>query len=124
MTVHALRDAPQPTATAVPTIAVVGIHGHGSKHISKVVDLQERGLATLTALVDPRPLDGDVPWYPDLETLLAEARPDVVVIATPIHTHLALASAALWAGCDVLLEKPTTASLAEHAALLLSLIHI
>ena len=97
---------------------MVGIHGHGASHVRKVADLQERGLATLTALVDPRPLDGDVPWYPDLDTLLAEARPDVVVIATPIHTHLALASAALRAGCDVLLEKPTTASLAEHAELL------
>ena len=118
MTVHTVSDARQPTATALPTVAVVGIHGHGASHVRKVEDLQERGLATLTALVDPRPLDGDVPWYPDLDTLLAEARPDVVVIATPIHTHLALASAALRAGCDVLLEKPTTASLAEHAELL------
>ena len=118
MTVRAVHGAPPSTATAPPTIAVVGIHGHGATHVRRVVDLQERGLATLAALVDPRPLDGDVPWYPDLDTLLAESRPDVVVISTPIHTHLALASVALRAGCDVLLEKPTTASLAEHAALL------
>lgn len=121
MTVHSVRGAQRETSgvpTSPPTVAVVGIHGHGASHVRRVVDLQERGLATLTALVDPRPLDGEVPWYPDLDTLLAEARPDVVVISTPIHTHLALASAALRAGCDVLLEKPTTASLAEHAELL------
>ncbi|WP_249667352.1 Gfo/Idh/MocA family protein [Cellulomonas fengjieae] len=101
-----------------PTVAVVGVHGHGASHVRRALDLQERGLATLTALVDPRPADGDVPWYPDLDSLLTRARPDVVVISTPIHTHLPLASAALRAGCDVLLEKPTTASLAEHAELL------
>ena len=104
--------------TSAPTIAVVGVHGHGASHVRHVADLQERGLATLAALVDPRPVDGATPWFPDLDTLLARARPDVVVVATPIPTHLPLASAALRAGCDVLLEKPTTASLAEHAALL------
>ncbi|WP_456847661.1 Gfo/Idh/MocA family protein [Cellulomonas sp. P5_C6] len=106
------------TATDVPTIAVVGVHGHGASHVRHVTDLQERGLATLAAVVDPRPVDGDVPWFPDLDSLLTNARPDVVVLATPIPTHLPLASAALRAGCDVLLEKPTTASLAEHAELL------
>jgi len=71
MTVRTVHDAPPSTTTAPPTIAVVGIHGHGASHVRRVADLQERGLATLTALVDPRPLDGDVPWYPDLDALLA-----------------------------------------------------
>lgn len=104
--------------TSTPTVAVVGVHGHGASHVRNVADLEARGLATLAALVDPRPVDEDVPWYPDLDALLAHEPPDVVVLATPIPTHLPLASAALRAGCDVLLEKPTTASLAEHAALL------
>ncbi len=39
------------------------------------------------------------------------ARPSAVVIATPHTTHLALASAALDAGADVLIEKPLAASL-------------
>ncbi|WP_315097992.1 Gfo/Idh/MocA family oxidoreductase [uncultured Cellulomonas sp.] len=102
----------------LPSVAVVGVHGHGATHVRRVTELAERGVATLAALVDPRPVDGDVPWFPDLDALLAQAPPDVVIISTPIHTHLPLASAALRAGCDVLLEKPTTASLAEHAELL------
>ncbi|GII98309.1 putative dehydrogenase [Sediminihabitans luteus] len=127
---------------AVPAIAVVGIHGHGAKHVAHVRDLEERGLARLCALVDPRPqvdapapatggageprhgaaaTGDDVPWYPTLGDLLsapeADVRPDVVVLSTPIHTHLPLASTAMRAGVDVLLEKPTTASLAEHAEL-------
>src|SRR5665647_3774624 len=51
------------------------------------------------------------PWYPDLAAFLADpaaGTPDVVVVCTPIHTHFALASQALRAGCDVLLEKPPT----------------
>ena len=46
----------------------------------------------------------------------AAVRPDVAVICTPPHTHLAIALDALRAGCDMLLEKPPVLSLAEHHA--------
>lgn len=108
-------------AAGVPKVAVVGIHGHGGSHLRAVTSLEERGLARLSAVVDPRePEDAPAPWFASLGDLLsadAGALPDVVVLATPIHTHLPLARAALEAGIDVLLEKPTTASLAEHAEL-------
>lgn len=106
---------------SLPKVAVVGIHGHGGSHLQTVADLEARGLARLSAVVDPRePDDAPASWFASLGDLLsadAEALPDVVVLATPIHTHLALARAAMEAGIDVLLEKPTTASLAEHAEL-------
>ena len=54
-----------------------------------------------------------VPWFPDLDSLLAVERPDVVILCTPIDTHADLAEKAVRAGCDVLLEKPPTATLAE-----------
>lgn len=104
-----------------PKIAVVGIHGHGSSHLRRVADLENRGLARLSAVVDPRePDDAPASWFANLGDLLsadADALPDVVILSTPIHTHLPLARAAMEAGIDVLLEKPTTASLAEHAEL-------
>lgn len=106
---------------SLPKIAVVGIHGHGSSHLRRVADLENRGLARLSAVVDPRePDDAPASWFANLGDLLsadADALPDVVVLSTPIHTHLPLARAAMEAGIDVLLEKPTTASLAEHAEL-------
>jgi predicted dehydrogenase len=106
---------------SLPKIAVVGIHGHGSSHLRRVADLETRGLARLSAVVDPRePDDAPASWFANLGDLLsadADALPDVVVLSTPIHTHLPLARAAMEAGIDVLLEKPTTASLAEHAEL-------
>lgn len=102
-------------------MAVVGIHGHGGSHLRTVADLETKGLARLSAVVDPRePDDAPASWFASLGDLLsadADALPDVVVLATPIHTHLPLARAAMEAGIDVLLEKPTTASLAEHAEL-------
>ncbi len=106
---------------SLPKVAVVGVHGHGGSHLRTVADLETRGLARLSAVVDPRePADAPASWFASLGDLLsadADALPDVVVLATPIHTHLPLARAAMEAGIDVLLEKPTTASLAEHAEL-------
>ncbi|MDR7382804.1 Gfo/Idh/MocA family protein [Promicromonospora iranensis] len=106
---------------SLPKVAVVGIHGHGGSHLRTVADLEGRSLARLSAVVDPRePDDAPAPWFASLGDLLsagADALPDVVVLSTPIHTHLPLARAAMEAGIDVLLEKPTTASLAEHAEL-------
>jgi len=106
---------------SLPKVAVVGIHGHGGSHLRTIADLETRGRARLSAVVDPRePDDAPAPWFASLGDLLsadADALPDVVVLATPIHTHLPLARAAMEAGIDVLLEKPTTTSLAEHAEL-------
>jgi len=123
---------------APPSVALIGTHGHGTSHLGHVRDLEARGAARLAAVVDPRPLveaaeaararargervaavddvaEGTA-WYPDLDALLAVEPPDVVILCTPIDTHAALAETALRAGCDVLLEKPPTASLAafEH----------
>jgi predicted dehydrogenase len=46
------------------------------------------------------------------------AKPDAVVVATPHHSHLSLARAALAAGADVLIEKPLAPSLAGVAEFL------
>lgn len=108
---------------SAPTpVAVVGVHGHGASHVRAVEALAARGLARLCALVDPhRPDDAAAPWFPTLGDLLSDprtdVRPEVVVLSTPIPTHLPLARAAMEAGLDVLLEKPTAASLAEHTAI-------
>lgn len=134
-----------PASVAPPTIAVVGVHGHGRTHVRNALRLEAQGLARLAAVVDPHPLDdadlawlereltatgavpdvadalarvAAVPHHGDLGALLATQVPSVVVLSTPIHTHHDLAAEALRAGCDVLLEKPPTASLVELDRLL------
>jgi predicted dehydrogenase len=44
--------------------------------------------------------------YDDLGRMLVEARPDVLHVTTPPHTHLAVAKQALAAGVHVYVEKP------------------
>lgn len=113
----------------LPRIALVGIHGFGAVQRRAIAEHEASGRARLVALVDPVAPDasgagGPVPgeaaaWFPDLGSMLAGGvRPDVVVVATPIHTHTELAARALRAGADVLLEKPPTASLVELDQLL------
>jgi len=117
-----------------PTVALVGVHGHGTSHLGHARDLADQGVLRLVAVVDPRPLvdpstgaagarpgarlamadlERPIPWFPDLDALLAAGPPDVVILCTPIDTHADLAERAVRAGCDVLLEKPPTATLAE-----------
>ena len=96
-------------------IAQVGARGFGLVHLARVDRLAAMGRCELVAIADPAgPVEGrDVAWYPTLTELLAAHRVDVVQIATPIGTHMALATEALAAGADVVLEKPPVASLAD-----------
>ncbi|WP_456286838.1 Gfo/Idh/MocA family oxidoreductase [Microbacterium sp. JZ70] len=105
-----------------PRIGIVGIHGHGASHVRRALALEERGVARLVAVADPTPpapgaLPAHVVHDDDAEGMLARGIVDVAIISTPIHTHAAIAAAALDAGCDVLLEKPPTATLDEFHAL-------
>lgn len=106
------------------TFAVLGIHGYGRSHLAELAALAPTGSTELIAVADPRGTDGvanlpdGVPCFPDLTSLLAARVPDVVVLATPIHTHAPLAIEAMRAGAHVLLEKPPAATLAEFEELL------
>ena len=100
-------------------IVQVGLRGFGAIHLERVDRLEAMGRVELVATVDPAgPLEGrDVPWYGSLTEALAAHEVDIVNIATPIGTHFALASEALAAGADVMLEKPPVASLDDFFSL-------
>jgi predicted dehydrogenase len=101
-----------------PRVALAGIGGYGTSHLRNLVRLEAAGAARFVAAADPRgaPAPG-VPLYRDLDEMLARHQPDVVVISTPIHTHVPLAERALRSGADVLLEKPPAPSFAEFERL-------
>lgn len=100
-------------------IVQVGLRGFGAIHLERVDRLAALGSVELVACVDPAgPLEGrDVPWYASLTEALAAHEADIVNIATPIGTHFALASEALAAGADVMLEKPPVASFEDFVRL-------
>lgn len=110
--------------TPLPVL-LVGIHGHGRSHLRALLPLAEAGALRLAGVCDtspPSPDDtleghGPVPAFTDLEQALKATGARLTVVVTPIHTHLPLARIALEHGSHLLLEKPTTATLAEFEEL-------
>jgi predicted dehydrogenase len=96
-------------------VALIGANGHGRWHRRQLADSPHN----LVALCDVAPVTdtGGVPVYTDHTAMLAEQQPDIVIVATPPPTHRPIATDALRAGADVLLEKPPVLTLAEHDAL-------
>lgn len=108
-------------AEGMPRLAVVGIHGYGVSHLRAIEE--RRGAVDLVGVCDTRPdhsgrIDPDVPQFTDVAELLDRTAPELVIIATPIHTHLPFAEAALRSGADVLLEKPPVATMEQFDRLL------
>ncbi|MGN6427964.1 MAG: DUF6807 family protein [Leifsonia sp.] len=104
-------------------VALVGAHGFGEIHRRNLARLAGLGRAEFVAVADPVPfapgeLPGSVAVHPDLEALLAAERDlDVVIVSTPLHTHLELAERVLASGADLYLEKPPVTSLAQFERL-------
>ncbi|AXK46348.1 Gfo/Idh/MocA family protein [Brachybacterium saurashtrense] len=105
-------------------VALLGTRGFGAVHLRTLSRLAARGIARLVGVVDvaePPPELAGI-HHRSLAALLEATpeadRPEVVAIATPIGTHLELATEALAAGLDVYLEKPPVPSLEDHWRLL------
>lgn len=107
-----------------PGIVRVGLVGYGyagatfhAPLISAVPGLSLDAVATSR----PEPIRERFPQaviFDDPDALLRDPDIDLVVIATPNHTHFPLAAAALRAGKHVVVDKPFTLDLTEARALL------
>ncbi|WP_037310064.1 Gfo/Idh/MocA family protein [Amycolatopsis orientalis] len=103
-----------------PKVVVFGTAGYALVHLRRARVLHDDGeivLAGACDVRDPSPESADLlppgaVLTPSIEELLRQAEPDIAVIATPPHTHLDAALAAVDAGCQVLLEKPPVLDLA------------
>ncbi|QTX03735.1 Gfo/Idh/MocA family protein [Agromyces archimandritae] len=107
-------------SAGLPRIGVAGIHGHGANHVRAARSLESAGRARLAAVADPLAGATPVPGaarFADAAEMIERAELDIVVLSTPIHTHLPLALTALARGRHVLLEKPPTATLADFERL-------
>jgi predicted dehydrogenase len=81
----------------------------------------------LVAIVDTNPLraeraramiGSEAPILTDLDAMLAEHRPDLVIVCTPDDTHDEIVVRALEAGADVIAEKPMTTTPEKIARIL------
>ncbi len=100
----------------------IGVIGAGNWGKNLVRNLSDIGV--LAGVADAVPqnrenalkIQPDVKLYENHTKMLADGF-DAVVIATPAHTHYAIAKAAMESGCDVFIEKPMTLDPIEAEAL-------
>lgn len=97
-------------------LGLVGAGVIGDRHMG-AMDVVEQ--ARLVGIADTRPEakeiadNRDVPFFPDVEALLSDTKPDGIVVCTPTEHHLAPSLASLDAGAHVLVEKPICATVNE-----------
>src|SRR5882724_4758430 len=103
------------------TIGVVGL-GFGRAHIPafqangcRVVAVCQRDVAGAKAVADRY---GVPHVFERWEEMLEQAKPEIVVIATPPHLHRVIAVRALASGAHVLCEKPLAMTRAEAEAMM------
>jgi len=107
--------------------AVIGLGGRGYGMFAKPLVKEYADVAEVVAFCDLNQhrmnlanslLGTTIATYTDAGAMLAEARPDVVVIATVDRTHHDLIIQALEAGCEVVTEKPMTTTAENVRAIL------
>ncbi len=97
------------------TIGVLGVGSLGFHHARLLRELPEARLAGIYD-IDPQRAQAvaqelGTRAYPDLESLASDV--EAVTIAVPTSRHFDVGKRALEHGCDLLIEKPITASTAE-----------
>jgi predicted dehydrogenase len=91
------------------SLAVVGAGQVGRRHAELVAAAPE---ARLAGIVDPAPQakklaeDLGTRWFQDFAQMLAQGKPEGVIIATPNQLHVTHGLEALAAGLPALVEKP------------------
>jgi predicted dehydrogenase len=102
-------------------IGLTGLGRWGRNYVKTLLALPECRLVAMAdadkTVCDRLSAETGIPVCESADELLSEPAVEAVVIATPEHTHCALASAALAAGRDVLVEKPMTLTAAEAEVL-------
>jgi len=97
-------------------IAVAGAGGIGKAHIAVI---QHSPLCVLSAIVDPSPAAASLAQahgaqhYDSLDALLAQDKPDGIILATPNTLHVTQALQCMAAGVPILLEKPIATTVHE-----------
>jgi predicted dehydrogenase len=112
-----MTSTPTGTGDRPLKVAIVGCGGIAHQH---ALAYAESGRTRLVGLVDIVPEHAEAyavayggPTYPDVSSLMSEARPDLVSVATPPGAHAEVAAEVLRAGGSVLIEKPPCPTLAE-----------
>jgi predicted dehydrogenase len=114
---------PQGSGPGTLGVAVVGLGYWGPNLVRNLYELGDVEVVSVCDL-DEEALASVGRRYPavgrtrDVRDVLSDPRVEAVLVATPVSTHFALASAALDAGKHVFVEKPLAASSTEALELI------
>ena len=112
-----------------PRVALIGCGWYGKTdllHLMQVApvevvglcDVDSRAVAEAAELVAQRqPSKKEPPTYGDYRKLLAEQKPEIVLIGTPDHWHCLPMVEACKAGADVYVQKPISYDVVEGQAM-------
>ena len=98
-------------------VAVIGVGSMGKNHArvyrdtddARLVAVADANHATAAAVGERH----GIPAYADYREMLEKEQPDAVTVAVPTALHEAVATDAMEAGADVLIEKPIAATTEE-----------
>ena len=102
-------------------LAIVGLGLIGKRHANIVQSVPK---TELSAIVDPNPQTQSIAhgmgckWFPSLTQMLAEHKPDGVILATPTQMHIEQCVMCVQHDLPVLVEKPLCNDTAEAKPLL------
>lgn len=106
-------------------VVLAGLHGYGRTYLPALRELAAEGRAELVGVCDLRSAGpgqlaglGSPRESSDLTALVRGTGAELAVVATPLHTHVPLALAALRSGAHVHLEKPPASTLDGYERLL------
>jgi predicted dehydrogenase len=117
-------------ARSAPRVGLIGCGWYGKTDLFRLLqvapvevvslcDVDRRMLAEAAALVAVRQASGRTPrTYTDYRAMLGERDLDIALVATPDHWHALPTIAAVEAGADVYVEKPTGVDVMESRAML------
>ncbi|MEK7118330.1 MAG: Gfo/Idh/MocA family oxidoreductase [Patescibacteria group bacterium] len=101
-------------------VAIVGFgHIAPTAYLGALAHVPELELVSV-ADNDPaakRNVPAGVGFYAEIEEMLGRREADAVVVAVPQSDHYAVARKCLESGCDILLEKPATETMADFESL-------
>jgi len=128
-TLTTVADAAARAADAPLRVALVGCGWYGKTdlfHLMQVTPVEVVGLcdvdttmreAAAELVAGRQPSGKKPPLYGDYRQLLAETKPQIVLVATPDHWHCLPMIAACRAGCDVYVQKPISFDVVEGRAM-------
>ena len=108
-------------------VAMIGISGYGESYLNALFNPPDDVSFKIVGMVDPRPQrsrflpqieSAGIPVFPELHELYRFERPDLVMMATPIHLHAPHTCVALSKGSSVLCEKPAGATIDDARSML------